>query len=159
MEEGLGKNMSERCSTSITSALQATQNDMIGESPLSSGVAAGAGWAGLTLLRLPRVEGLKPLLPQPVREQVDKLVPRQRFSLSYDLACDKLCSDFQEDVSFHFSLGWTMLVSRFLGPKSTRRALMGYNDQARTRPGPRVRPWFSRLNCGPPPRRSPAPWP
>uniref|UniRef100_A0A671TQY1 Mitofusin 2 n=1 Tax=Sparus aurata TaxID=8175 RepID=A0A671TQY1_SPAAU len=98
IEEGLGKNMSERCSTSITSALQGTQTDMI--------------------------EGLKPLLPSPVREQVDKLVPRQCFSLSYDLACDKLCSDFQEDISFHFSLGWTMLVNRFLGPKNTRRALM-----------------------------------
>uniref|UniRef100_A0A7N6FFS3 Dynamin-type G domain-containing protein n=1 Tax=Anabas testudineus TaxID=64144 RepID=A0A7N6FFS3_ANATE len=67
------------------------------------------------------LEGLKPLLPIPVREQVDKLVPRQCFSLSYDLACDKLCSDFQEDISFHFSLGWTMLVNRFLGPKNTRR--------------------------------------
>lgn len=32
MEEGLGKNMSERCSTSITSSLQATQNEMIGNS-------------------------------------------------------------------------------------------------------------------------------
>uniref|UniRef100_A0A665WZ92 Dynamin-type G domain-containing protein n=1 Tax=Echeneis naucrates TaxID=173247 RepID=A0A665WZ92_ECHNA len=92
IEEGLGKNMSERCSTSITN-------------------------------------GLKPLLPSPLREQVDKLVPRQCFSLSYDLACDKLCSDFQEDISFHFSLGWTMLVNRFLGPKNTRRALMGNNDQ------------------------------
>lgn len=56
-------------------------------------------------------------------------MPRQCFSLSYDLACDKLCSDFQEDIGFHFSLGWTMLVNRFLGPKNTRRALMGYNDQ------------------------------
>lgn len=77
-------------------------------------------------------EGLKPLLPNPAREQVDKLVPRQCFSLSYDLACDKLCSDFQEDISFHFSLGWTMLVNRFLGPKNTRRALMGYSDQVTT---------------------------
>lgn len=57
-------------------------------------------------------------------------MPRQQiFTLSYDLACDKLCSDFQEDIGFHFSLGWTMLVNRFLGPKNTRRALMGYNDQ------------------------------
>uniref|UniRef100_A0A668A0A5 Mitofusin 2 n=1 Tax=Myripristis murdjan TaxID=586833 RepID=A0A668A0A5_9TELE len=103
VEEGLGRNMSERCSSAITTALQATQTEMI--------------------------EGLKPLLPGAVREQVDKLVPRQCFSLSYDLACDKLCSDFQEDISFHFSLGWTMLVNRFLGPKNTRRALMGYNDQ------------------------------
>ena len=67
---------------------------------------------------------------------MDKLVPRQCFSLSYDLACDKLCSDFQEDIGFHFSMGWTMLVNRFLGPKNTRRALMGYNDQVGG-PGPR----------------------
>uniref|UniRef100_A0AAR2KYG9 Dynamin-type G domain-containing protein n=1 Tax=Pygocentrus nattereri TaxID=42514 RepID=A0AAR2KYG9_PYGNA len=103
IEEGLGRNMSERCSNAITSALQNTQTEMI--------------------------DGLKPLLPLSVREQVDKLVPRQCFSLSYDLNCDKLCSDFQEDIGFHFSLGWTMLVNRFLGPKNTRRALMGYNDQ------------------------------
>uniref|UniRef100_A0A673YHR9 Mitofusin 2 n=1 Tax=Salmo trutta TaxID=8032 RepID=A0A673YHR9_SALTR len=92
IEEGLGRNMSERCSTAITAALQSTQTEMI--------------------------DGLKPLLPGP-----------QIFTLSYDLACDKLCSDFQEDIGFHFSLGWTMLVNRFLGPKNTRRALMGYNDQ------------------------------
>ncbi|KAI7789909.1 mitofusin-2 [Triplophysa rosa] len=103
IEDGLGRNMSERCSSAITAALQTTQTDMI--------------------------DGLKPLLPIGVREQVDKMVPRQCFALSYDLNCDKLCSDFQEDVSFHFSLGWTMLVNRFLGPKNTRRALMGYNDQ------------------------------
>uniref|UniRef100_A0A8C6UH20 Mitofusin 2 n=1 Tax=Neogobius melanostomus TaxID=47308 RepID=A0A8C6UH20_9GOBI len=73
-------------------------------------------------------DGLKPLLPTEVREQVDKLVPRHCFSLSYDLACDKLCGDFQEDISFHFSLGWTMLVKRFLGPQNSRRALTGYSE-------------------------------
>uniref|UniRef100_A0A8C5AKS4 Mitofusin 2 n=1 Tax=Gadus morhua TaxID=8049 RepID=A0A8C5AKS4_GADMO len=95
IEEGLGRNMSERCS--------AEDN----QPPLS-------------VPPPPSPEGLKPLLPAPVREQVDKLVPRQCFSLSYDLACDKLCSDFQEDIGFHFSIGWTMLVNRFLGPKNTR---------------------------------------
>ena len=64
------------------------------------------------------------------------LVPRQCFSLSYDLNCDKLCADFQEDIEFHFSLGWTMLVNRFLGPKNSRRALMGYSDQASGVPPP-----------------------
>ncbi|XP_060787478.1 mitofusin-2 [Neoarius graeffei] len=103
IEEGLGKNMSERCSNAISSALQSTQTEMI--------------------------DGLKPLLPTSMKEQVDKMALRQCFSLCYDLNCDKLCSDFQEDIGFHFSLGWTMLVNRFLGPKNTRRALMGYNDQ------------------------------
>lgn len=76
-------------------------------------------------------DGLKPLLPVSLRGQIDMLIPRQCFMLSYDLNCDKLCADFQEDIEFHFSLGWTMLVNRFLGPKNGRRALMGYNDQVR----------------------------
>ncbi|XP_009874436.1 PREDICTED: mitofusin-2-like, partial [Apaloderma vittatum] len=103
IEEGLGRNMSERCSNAITASLQTMQQEMI--------------------------DGLKPLLPVPLRGQIDALIPRQCFALSYDLNCDKLCADFQEDIEFHFSLGWTMLVNRFLGPKNGRRALMGYNDQ------------------------------
>ncbi|XP_070812392.1 mitofusin-2 isoform X2 [Pituophis catenifer annectens] len=103
IEEGLGRNMSDRCSGSIAASLQIIQQDMI--------------------------DGLKPLLPVSLRGQIELLVPRQCFTLSYDLNCDKLCADFQEDVQFHFSLGWTMLVNRFLGPKNTRRALMGYSDQ------------------------------
>ncbi|XP_073441094.1 mitofusin-2 [Dendrobates tinctorius] len=103
IEEGLGRNLSDRCSSTISVSLQTTQQEMI--------------------------DGLFPLLPSSARSQIDLLVPRQSFSLSYDLSCDKLCADFQEDVQFHFSLGWTMLVNRFLGPKNGRRALMPYNDQ------------------------------
>ncbi|KAK9391894.1 mitofusin-2 [Crotalus adamanteus] len=103
IEEGLGRNMSDRCSSSIAASLQIMQQEMI--------------------------DGLKPLLPVSLRGQIELLVPRQCFALSYDLNCDKLCADFQEDVQFHFSLGWTMLVNRFLGPKNTRRALMGYSEQ------------------------------
>lgn len=87
-------------------------------------------------------DGLKPLLPVSLRGQVDMLIPRQCFMLSYDLNCDKLCADFQEDIEFHFSLGWTMLVNRFLGPKNGRRALMGYNDQVG-----RIPHWVVRDRC------------
>ncbi|NP_001016514.1 mitofusin-2 [Xenopus tropicalis] len=103
IEEGLGRNLSDRCSSVISVSLQTTQQEMI--------------------------EGMMPLLPPTARTQTDLLVPRQCFNLSYDLSCDKLCADFQEDVEFHFSLGWTMLVNRFLGPKNGRRALMAYSDQ------------------------------
>ncbi|XP_063799895.1 mitofusin-2 [Pseudophryne corroboree] len=109
IEEGLGRNLSDRCSNTISVSLQTTQQEMI--------------------------DGLLPLLPSSARCQIDLLVPRQSFSLSYDLSCDKLCADFQEDIQFHFSLGWTMLVNRFLGPKNGRRALLGYSDQ-----GPRTMP-------------------
>uniref|UniRef100_A0A8C2CG15 Mitofusin 2 n=1 Tax=Cyprinus carpio TaxID=7962 RepID=A0A8C2CG15_CYPCA len=101
IEDGLGRNMSERCSSVITQVK--------------------------ALLIVP--EGLKPLLPIGIREQVDKMVPRQCFALSYDLNCDKLCSDFQEDIGFHFSLGWTMLVNRFLGPKNTPSLSLNFTEQ------------------------------
>lgn len=40
IEEGLGRNMSDRCSTAISSSLQAMQQDMIGQ-------CLGAGGRGL----------------------------------------------------------------------------------------------------------------
>ncbi|KAM4652425.1 mitofusin-2 [Discoglossus pictus] len=123
IEEGLGRNLSDRCSSAISMSLQTTQQEMI--------------------------EGLMPLLPSSVRAQIDLLVPRQCFNLSYDLSCDKLCADFQEDVAFHFSLGWTMLVNRFLGPKNGRRALMSYGDQVpRTMPLTPVNPAMPPIQQG-----------
>ncbi|KAM8927512.1 mitofusin-2 [Pelodytes ibericus] len=123
IEEGLGRNLSDRCSSTISVSLQTTQQDMI--------------------------EGLMPLLPVSARAQIDLLVPRKSFNLSYDLSCDKLCADFQEDVEFHFSLGWTMLVNRFLGPKNGRRALMAYNDQvSRTMPLTPVNPSMPPMQQG-----------
>jgi len=37
------------------------------------------------------------------------------FSMSYHLDCSNLLSRFHEDVEFHFSLGITSLMRRFLG--------------------------------------------
>ncbi|XP_048460553.1 mitofusin-2-like [Rhincodon typus] len=102
IEEGLGRNLAERCSSAVHAALQTAQLQMIGN--------------------------LKPLLPLNVQNQVNALLPYHKFDLSYDLNCDKICADFQENVEFHFSLGWTSLVSRFLGPKTARRALLGLSD-------------------------------
>ncbi|XP_043558167.1 mitofusin-1-like [Chiloscyllium plagiosum] len=102
IEEGLGRNLAERCSSAVHAALQTAQLQMIGN--------------------------LKPLLPLNVQNQVNALLPYHKFDLSYDLNCDKICADFQENVEFHFSLGWTSLVNRFLGPKAARRALLGLSD-------------------------------
>ena len=38
------------------------------------------------------------------------------FSMSYHLDCSSLLSGFHEDLQFHFSLGITSLMRRFLGP-------------------------------------------
>uniref|UniRef100_A0A8C1X2K2 Mitofusin 1b n=1 Tax=Cyprinus carpio TaxID=7962 RepID=A0A8C1X2K2_CYPCA len=70
------------------------------------------------------VSCVKPLLPSAVQSQLHMLIPSRKFELSYDLNCATLCSDFQENIEFRFSLGWTALVHRFLGPVNAKRALM-----------------------------------
>lgn len=69
-------------------------------------------------------ECLKPLLPSAAQNQLHMLIPSRKFELSYDLNCATLCSDFQENIEFQFSLGWTALVHRYLGPVNAKRALM-----------------------------------
>lgn len=66
---------------------------------------------------------MRPLLPSAVQSQVHMLVPSRKFDLSYDLNCATLCNDFQENIEFQFSLGWTALVHRFLGSVNAQRAL------------------------------------
>uniref|UniRef100_A0A673L9N4 Dynamin-type G domain-containing protein n=1 Tax=Sinocyclocheilus rhinocerous TaxID=307959 RepID=A0A673L9N4_9TELE len=56
------------------------------------------------------MDTLRPLLPP-------------AFSITYDLNFASLCEDFVEDINFHFSLGLTFLVNRFLGPGKAKQAL------------------------------------
>uniref|UniRef100_A0A8C8C8N5 Dynamin-type G domain-containing protein n=1 Tax=Oncorhynchus tshawytscha TaxID=74940 RepID=A0A8C8C8N5_ONCTS len=98
IEEGMGKNLAFRCSNAVNASVQSSQRDMIGS--------------------------LQPLLPPAVQNQIQMLVPCHKFDLSYDLNCATLCSDFQENIEFQFSMGWTALVNRFLGPTNANRALM-----------------------------------
>ncbi|KAL8188053.1 UNVERIFIED_CONTAM: Mitofusin-1, partial [Gekko kuhli] len=99
IEEGLGKNLADRCSSEVNMSMYQSQQNMI--------------------------ENLKPLLPSGVQNQLHVLIPCRKFDLSYDLNCHSLCADFQEDITFRFSLGWTALVSRYLGPKNAHRVLVG----------------------------------
>ncbi|KAJ8278330.1 hypothetical protein GJAV_G00086450 [Gymnothorax javanicus] len=101
IEEGMGKNLAFRCSSAVNASVQDSQKDMM--------------------------DCLQPLLPSSVQKQLHMLVPTRRFDLSYDLNCGTLCSDFQENIEFQFSLGWTALVNRFLGPANAKRALMVVN--------------------------------
>ncbi|KAF1441438.1 Mitofusin-1, partial [Spheniscus mendiculus] len=102
IEDGLGKNLADRCSSEVNQSMHQSQQEMI--------------------------ENLKPLLPSGAQNQLHLLIPCRRFDLSYDLNCHSLCADFQEDIMFHFSLGWTSLVNRFLGPKQAQRVLLGLAD-------------------------------
>uniref|UniRef100_A0A8C9WXL5 Mitofusin 1b n=1 Tax=Sander lucioperca TaxID=283035 RepID=A0A8C9WXL5_SANLU len=93
VEEGMGKNLAFRCSNAINASVQSSQKSML------------------------------PLLPSTAQSQVHMLVPSRKFDLSYDLNCTTLCSDFQENIEFNFSLGWTALVHRFLGSVNAQKAL------------------------------------
>ncbi|KAE8294119.1 Mitofusin-1 [Larimichthys crocea] len=97
VEEGMGKNLAYRCSDAVYASVQSSQGYMI--------------------------ESMLPLLPSVVQSQVNMLVPSRKFDLSYDLNCATLCSDFQENIEFQFSLGWTALVHRYLGSVNAQRAL------------------------------------
>ncbi|XP_051957874.1 mitofusin-1b [Xyrauchen texanus] len=103
IEHGMGKNLAFRCSDAVNASVQSSQKDMI--------------------------ECLKPLLPSAAQNQIHMLIPSRKFELSYDLNCATLCSDFQENIEFQFSLGWTALVHRYLGPANAKRALMLVNQK------------------------------
>ncbi|MEQ2159627.1 hypothetical protein GOODEAATRI_024965 [Goodea atripinnis] len=45
--------------------------------------------------------------------------------MTYDLTLPALCADFRENIDFQFSLGWTALVTRFIGATNAKRALSG----------------------------------
>ncbi|KAM6443515.1 mitofusin-1 isoform 2-T4 [Liasis olivaceus] len=104
LEEGLGRNLADRCSSEVNNSMHQSQQEMI--------------------------ENLQPLLPSDVQNKLCLLIPCRQFDLSYDLNCHSLCSDFQEDITFRFSLGWTSLVSRFLGPQHAHRVLLSMAEPA-----------------------------
>lgn len=45
---------------------------------------------------------------------INTIIPRKDFTISYRLDCSNLCSDFQEDIRFKFSLGLTSIWKRFI---------------------------------------------
>ncbi|XP_035267972.1 mitofusin-1b [Anguilla anguilla] len=127
IEEGMGKNLAFRCSSAINASVQASQKDMI--------------------------DCVQSLLPPAVQSQLHMLIPSRRFDLSYDLNCGSLCSDFQENIEFQFSLGWTALVNRFLGPANAKQALMLVNHNLQV-PRPVTTPHTPSTPAGPRPQGS-----
>uniref|UniRef100_A0A8C7X9L2 Dynamin-type G domain-containing protein n=1 Tax=Oryzias sinensis TaxID=183150 RepID=A0A8C7X9L2_9TELE len=73
-------------------------------------------------------DSVRPLLSSSVQDQLS--VPYTSFELTYDLGLAALCADFQENIDFQFSLGWTALVTRFIGAANARRALRGLDSKS-----------------------------
>ncbi|KAI3374915.1 hypothetical protein L3Q82_021051, partial [Scortum barcoo] len=69
------------------------------------------------------IDSVRPLLSQSVQEQLS--APSSSSELTYDLGLAALCADFHENIEFQFSLGWTALVTRFIGAANAKRALSG----------------------------------
>ncbi|GAB1287449.1 Mitofusin-1 [Apodemus speciosus] len=102
IEDGMGRNLADRCTNEVNASILQSQQEII--------------------------ENLKPLLPADIQNKLHTLIPCKKFDLSYDLNCHKLCSDFQEDIVFQFSLGWSSLVHRFLGSTNAQRVLLGLSE-------------------------------
>uniref|UniRef100_A0A4W6CHF8 Dynamin-type G domain-containing protein n=1 Tax=Lates calcarifer TaxID=8187 RepID=A0A4W6CHF8_LATCA len=106
MEERLVGCLAHRCSVSILRDITDTQRHMI--------------------------DSVRPLLSQSVQEQLS--TPSTSFELTYDLGLAALCADFRENIEFQFSLGWTALVTRFIGVANAKRALSASDPRAQDAP-------------------------
>uniref|UniRef100_UPI0037E7EE43 mitofusin-1 n=1 Tax=Semicossyphus pulcher TaxID=241346 RepID=UPI0037E7EE43 len=97
VEERMVSGLAHRCSVSVLKDIRAAQGHMI--------------------------DSIRPLLSPPLQEQLS--TPSASFELTYDLGLAALCADFHEHIEFQFSLGWTALVTRFIGVANAKRALSG----------------------------------
>ncbi|XP_075338247.1 mitofusin-1 [Odontesthes bonariensis] len=97
VEERLVGCLAHRCSIGVLRDLRDTQRHMI--------------------------DSVRPLLSASVQETLS--APSSTFELTYDLGLIALCADFRENIDFQFSLGWTALVTRFIGAANAKRALGG----------------------------------
>ena len=58
---------------------------------------------------------------------------RLDFQASYKLDVPSLCTDFQEDIEFHFTLGWQAILRKFLAPHNAGLAIaLGANVRTQT---------------------------
>lgn len=147
----MGRNLADRCTNEVNASMLQSQQEIIGNIYVYrftcsfffiSLVKKGLLFSFkdfvkcetifycffLNVVILFFLENLKPLLPAGIQNKLHTLIPCRKFDLSYDLNCHKLCSDFQEDIVFRFSLGWSSLVHRFLGPTNAQRVLLGLSE-------------------------------
>jgi mitofusin len=76
-------------------------------------------------------ERLSALLPEEAQQQVHTVLPkRDEFEIAYRLDCRNLCSEFQEDISFHFTLGPMNLFRKLMGSNKFGIARQPYHYDA-----------------------------
>jgi len=100
VESGVGSNLKSRLSSDLSQNMEIQQKEM-----------------------MDRMTALLPTEKQTVSRNI--LPRRETFEVLYHLNCENLCSDFQEDLSFRFSLGFSSLMKKFLTSSQTRRRCAG----------------------------------
>ncbi|RNA43637.1 mitofusin-2 isoform X1 [Brachionus plicatilis] len=93
LDQKLGLNLAKRLDEPLIQSLQSTQNDI-------------------------KNRVLELVESEENRKLVTTTLFRDDFYINYRLNCSNLCADFREDISFHFSLGFTSLMRRFTGNRS-----------------------------------------
>merc|ERR1719154_909365 len=96
LESGVGSNLKARLSADLQLNMETQQKDM-----------------------MDRMTALLPPEKQTVSRNI--LPRREAFEVLYHLNCENLCSDFQEDLSFRFSLGFGALMKRLMSSTQVKR--------------------------------------
>jgi predicted GTPase/gas vesicle protein len=96
IESGVGSNLKSRLSTDLSQNMEIQQKEM-----------------------MDRMTALLPPEKQTVSRNI--LPRRETFEVLYHLNCENLCSDFQEDLSFRFSLGFGALMKRMMSSTQVKR--------------------------------------
>ena len=142
VEQRLVGCLAHRCSTGVLRDIRDAQRHMIGNDSVSLcpqtlddillTCCMMRVWLKVSsFVSAPSSDSVRPLLSLSVQEQL--FAPSSCFELTYDLGLAVLCADFQENIEFQFSLGWTALVARFIGAANTKRALSGCEPRPQVR--------------------------
>ena len=101
IETGIGSNLKSRLSSDLQVNIESHEQEMI--------------------------ERMTALLPSERQQFSRNILPRREsFEVLYHLHFDNLCADFQEDIRFKFSLGFTALLKKFMALGSNKKAKFDY---------------------------------
>merc|ERR1712110_368960 len=93
IEAGIGSNLKTRLSSDLQFNIENHEKEMI--------------------------ERMTALIPSDKQQISRNILPRRdNFEVLYHLHFDNLCADFQEDIRFRFSLGFTALMRKFMAAGS-----------------------------------------
>ncbi|XP_078481131.1 mitofusin-2 [Ciona intestinalis] len=122
IEEGLGRNLHARCSGALQKQIDKNRHVMVDSiQPLLMTSPHGSPDNGDSS----SVDFVHTEEPASRFKLMRSNSIQPSFDMSYDIDCASLCSDFQEDIDFKFSLGFSQLIARFVGPKEARRSRFG----------------------------------